>query len=161
MRPRVVFVAAMARDRTIAKDGDLPWHYPEDLRHFKETTTGTTVVMGRKTLDSLGKGLPARENLVLTRHPEDLRTKYPDVTPVTSLQEAFDLAEQHGAKTISLAGGGEVFREAMPYADEILLTLVPEDGGGDVFFPEIDEREWRVASREPLGRCELVRYARR
>src|SRR5262245_54285063 len=102
-RPRVVFVVAMAKDRTIAKDGDIPWHHSEDLRHFKRVTMGTMVVMGRRTLDSFGgTTLPGRENVVVTRTPADLARARPDVTAVGSVDEAIALAARKGVATVSV-----------------------------------------------------------
>jgi dihydrofolate reductase len=160
-RPKVVFVAAMARDRTLAKDGELPWHHPEDLRFFDEVTRGQTVVMGRRTLESMGEGMPGRRNIVLARKPAEVARAFPEVVVATSPEDAFRLAEDAGAAVVYVIGGGEVFASTMTYADEILLTLVPEMGGGDVFMPEIPDADWREASREPLGACTLVRYVRR
>lgn len=158
--PRIVLVAGLARDRTIGKDGDIPWHYGEDLRNFKATTLGTMLVMGRRTFDAIGKALPGRENVVLTRDPAALAARAPDVTAVASLEEALDLAREQGVETVSVIGGAEVYRLALLVADEMLLTFVPEDGGGDTFFPDWDHAAWRETSRETLDRVEVVRYER-
>jgi dihydrofolate reductase len=163
-RPRVVLVAALAEDRTIGRDGAIPWHHPEDLRHFRRVTTGTALVMGRRTLDSVlayaGRLLPGRPHLVLTRDPAALAPRQPGVTPCGSLEEAVRRAGELGFDTVSVVGGEEVYRLALPVADELVLTLVPEAGGGDTFFPEWDPAEWREVSREPLGALEVVRYVR-
>jgi dihydrofolate reductase len=159
-RPRIVLVAAMAKDRTIAKGGKIPWRYPEDLRFFKEVTMGTALVMGRKTYDSIGRALPGRLNVVVTRDAAALRARAPGVEAVGSLAEAYALAASRGEAVASVIGGGEIYREAMPQADEVLLTEVPEPGGGDVFFPVLDPT-WREASRERRGPVEIVRWLRR
>jgi dihydrofolate reductase len=160
-RPRVVLVAAVARDRTIGKGGKIPWKYPGEQAHFKAVTMGTALVMGRGTYDSIGRPLPGRDNIVITRDPAALARCVGGIFAVGSLKEAIDLAARRGASTVSIAGGGRIYAEALPQADELILTEVPEDGGGDVHFPEVDPARWRETSRERRGAFEIVRYARR
>lgn len=160
-RPRVVLVAGMARDRTIGHDGGIPWHYGEDLRTFKRVTLGTALVMGRRTLESIGRLLPGRETVVLTRNPAAVAEAWPGAHAVSSLTEALDRVRALGLAVASIAGGGEVYRLALPLADELLLTEIPEDGGGDVTFPAFDRHEWVEVSREVIDRVQLVRYLRR
>ena len=160
-RPRVVLVAGIARDRTIGHDGGIPWHYGEDLRTFKRVTLGTALVMGRRTLESIGRLLPGRETVVLTRSPETVAARWPGAHVVTTLEAAFERVAELGIEVASIAGGGEVYRLALPLADELLLTEIPEDGGGDVTFPAIDTGEWVEVSREVIDRVQLVRYLRR
>ena len=159
--PKVVLVAGMARDRTIGKGGKIPWHYHDDMRFFKVVTMGTALVMGRKTFESIGRVLPGRDNIVITRDPRTLAKAKPGVFAVASLDDAFALAKKRGAKAISVIGGGEIYEAALPLADAMVLTYVPEPGGGDVFFPAFDESEWRETSREQRGRVTVVRWARR
>jgi dihydrofolate reductase len=159
--PKIVLVAALARDGTIAKGGKIPWHYPQDLRFFKMITMGTALVMGRKTFDANGRILPGRDNVVITRDPKALAKAWPDVFPVLSLDDAFAFATKRGAKTISVIGGGEIYAAALPRADAMILSYVPEAGGGDVFFPKFEEADWRETAREKRGAVEIVRYARR
>ena len=151
----------MARDRTIGKDGKIPWHHPDDQRFFKMITMGTALVMGRKTFDSIGRILPGRDNIVITRDPKTLAKAWPDVFAVSSLEEAYALAKKRGAKKISVVGGADIYAAALPGADALVLTFVPEPGGGDVFFPEFDVSEWKETLRERRGSHEIVRYARR
>jgi dihydrofolate reductase len=150
----------MARDRTIGKDGGIPWKHPEDQQFFKRVTMGTALVVGRKTFDSFGRPLPGRDNIVITRNAASV-AKAPNVFVVASLDEAIALASSRGATTVSVAGGGEIYAEALPIADAMILSHVPEAGGGDVFFPEFDVKQWRETSREKLGTVDVVRYARR
>ena len=158
-RPRIVLVAAMARDRTIGKDGKIPWHYPGDLKFFKAVTMGTALVMGRKTFDAIGRPLPGRDNIVVTRGPHAIAAA-PNVFPVRSLDEAIALAVKRGATIVSISGGGEIYAAALPIADELILSYIPEDGGGDVFFPRFDAAAWRETSRETRDGVDVVRYAR-
>ena len=160
-RPKVVLVAGMARDRTIGRDGKIPWHYPDDMRFFKVVTMGTALVMGRKTFESIGRVLPGRDNIVISRDPKALAKAQPGIFAVASLDDAIALATKRGAKAVSVIGGGEIYEAALPVADAMVLTYVPEDGGGDVFFPEFDEKAWRQTSKEKRGRVTVVRWARR
>jgi dihydrofolate reductase len=159
--PKIVLVAGMARDRTIGKGGKIPWHYPDDMRFFKVVTMGTALVMGRKTFESIGRALPGRDNIVITRDPKALAKAQPGILTASSLDDAIALATTRGAKAVSVIGGGEIYEAALPIADAMVLTYVPEDGGGDVFFPEFDESGWRQTSREKRGRVTVVRWARR
>ena len=160
VRPRVIIVAGMARDRTIGKDGGIPWIYPEDMRTFRESTMGTALLMGRKTLESIGRLLPRRETLVITRDPATVAARWPGAHVFESFAAALEKAVALGLANVSVIGGGEIYAIALPMADELLITYVPEDGGGDTFFPEWDATEWREAGRETIERVERVRYVR-
>lgn len=128
----VTIIAAMAENRVIGKDGVMPWHIPDDLARFKSITMGHPVIMGRKTFESLGRPLPGRQNIVLTRRegyaPEG-------VTVARTLEEALELAGV--AREVFICGGGEVYREALPLAGRILLTVIHGAYGGDAVFPEV------------------------
>ena len=158
--PRVLLVAGMARDRTIGKDGGIPWHFTEDLRTFKRSTMDSALVMGRKTMESIGRLLPGRESIVLSRDPRTIEARWPGAHGAASFDEALHIAFRLGQDRISVIGGGEIYALALPLADEMLLTYVPEDGGGDTFFPEWDADAWDEVSRETIDRVELVRYER-
>jgi dihydrofolate reductase len=160
-RPKIVLVAGMARDRTIGKGGTIPWHYSDDLRFFKVVTMGTALVMGRKTFESIGRVLPGRDNIVISRDAKALAKAQPGIFAVSSLEDAIALATKRGAKAVSVIGGGEIYEAALPIADAMVLTYVPEEGGGDVFFPAFDESAWRQTSKERRGRVTVVRWSRR
>ncbi len=157
---RVVLVAGVARDGTIGRGGGIPWRYTEDMRHFRRCTADTALVMGRKTYDSIGRPLPERDNIVVTRDPPSLESRAPGVFAAGSVEQALEIARGRGATTVSVIGGAEIYRLALPLADELLLTYVPEDGGGDVFFPDWDAAEWSEVERETIDRIEVVRYRR-
>ena len=144
---KTVLIAAVSPDRVIGRGGAVPWHYPSDMRHFRETTTGHPCVMGRKTWESLPRRpLPGRPNLVLTR-----RASYEAAAGATvcaSFEEARRRCAAMGADKMFVLGGEEVFREAMPAADEMLITHVPDQVTGDVHFPEWDEGEWTLAEEK-------------
>jgi len=141
----VALVVAIAGDGVIGRDGALPWSLPADLKHFRTLTTGHHVVMGRKTHASIGRALPGRTNLVLTRHPEQVA---PGCHPVATLDEALRVARDAGETTCFVIGGAGVYAQALPLAQRIHLTEVHAAVDGDVRFPELDRTRWREVSRE-------------
>jgi len=147
----VEFVVAMARNRVIGLNNGLPWHIPEDLAFFKEATMGHPMVMGRKTYESIGRLLPGRDSIVVTRQAG---YEVPGAIVASSVPEALDAAAKspsgQDSGKIMVIGGGEIFKAALPQADVIHLTLVDEDYEGDTFFPEIDPDDWREASRTDI-----------
>lgn len=132
----------MAANRVIGRDNRLPWHLPADLRHFKQLTIGKPVLMGRKTWESIGRPLPGRTNIVVTR-ARDYRA--PGCVVVHSLDEAFSAAGQSGE--VMVIGGAEFYRQVLPRADCIYLTLVHGEFEGDTFFPELDDAHWQEVER--------------
>ena len=135
------------KNRAIGLKEKIPWHLPADFKHFKEITMGHPVVMGRKTYDSMGKALPGRTNIVLTRSPE---FNPPDAATVPSLKEALDLTS--GAGEVFVIGGQSAYEEALPLADKIYLTLVEAKVEGDAFFPKFEGDEWRLVGQEAYGK---------
>jgi len=124
-------IAALDRNRVIGRDGKLPWHISEDLKRFKQLTKGHVVLMGRRTYESLGKPLPDRRNVVLSSHPIE------GVESYRSLPEA--LRALKDVDTVFIIGGGEVFRQALPIADGLHLTIVEGEHEGDTFFPDYEQ----------------------
>lgn len=146
MSPALVVIAALDRDRAIGRGNALPWHLPDDLKRFKALTLGKPVLMGRKTAESLGRALPKRRNLVLTRSG---RVPFDGMEAVASLDEARAFAAADGADALCVIGGGELYALALPLASRLHLThvdIVVE--GADAFFPAFDIADWRVLSRE-------------
>lgn len=126
----------MARNRAIGRSGELPWHLPGELQHFKKRTMGKPIVMGRKTWQSIGRALPGRQNLVVTRNPA-FRAENCDV--VGSLEEAVEKAQ---SLEVMIIGGGQLYQQALPHADRMVLTLVDCDPPADTWFPEWQEDDW-------------------
>ncbi|NPC96764.1 dihydrofolate reductase [Nocardioides sp. zg-DK7169] len=155
-RPRVVLIAAVAENGVIGADGTIPWHLPEDFAHFKRTTLGHVLVMGRATYDSIGRPLPGRTTVVLTRDPA---WSAPGVLVAHDLDEALAIAAEHG-DTAYVAGGAAVYALALPVADEQVLSEVRLRPEGDTFYPEIDPAEWREVAREPHDGFDVVRLVR-
>lgn len=153
---RVVMIVAMAENRVIGASNKLPWYLPEDLKRFKRLTMGHPMIMGRKTWDSIGRPLPGRESIVVTRQ-HDFRPE--GATVVHSLDAAIEHARTKGADAAFVIGGGEIFRQALPRADALELTLLHRDVEGDVFFPEIDPAEWREVAREEHSQEDGLRYS--
>lgn len=133
----ITLIAAMARNRAIGLRGQLPWHLPAELRHFKEATMGRPIVMGRKTWQSIGRALPGRQNIVISRSSS---LQAPGCDVAGSLERAVALAE---GDEVMIIGGGQIYAEAMRHADRMLLTLVESDPEADAWFPEWSEGDWR------------------
>jgi dihydrofolate reductase len=131
-------VVAMARNRTIGRDNQLPWRLPDEIAYFKKVTMGHPIVMGRRTYESIGKPLPGRLNIVVTH---DRGYQAPGCTVVGSLEEAWRAAGN--AEEVCVIGGTSLFRETLPIADRIHLTEVEADVEGDTFFPDFDRSQWR------------------
>lgn len=138
-------LVAASENNVIGKDNQLPWHLPNDLKYFKNLTWGMPILMGRKTFDSIGKALPGRKSIVITRNQE---WQHEGVDVVHSIEEAVKKAESYGAKEIFVIGGAEIFKTSLSAANRVYVTRIHHQFEGDVFFPEISEKEWQLkASR--------------
>ena len=133
----ISIVVAIAENNAIGKENKLLWHLPADLKHFREVTTGHTIIMGRKTYDSVGKPLPNRRNIVITRKSG---LEIPGVEVVHTLEEALALCDEH--EEVFIGGGAEIYKMAMSLTDKIYLTVVKGIFDADTFFPEIDPNNW-------------------
>ena len=151
-----IIIAAVAENNVIGRDGDIPWHIPEDLQHFKEKTTEHTVVMGRKTFQSLPnsfKPLPDRQNIVLTR--SDFQPKNGSVNIANSLDKAWQKAEN---QKIFIIGGAGIYRQTIEKADKMVITEVHEEYEGDTYFPEWNQENWKEIERDDRGEISFVEY---
>ena len=136
----------MDKNRLIGKGGDMPWHIPSDLKYFKRVTMGKPVIMGRKTFDSLGKPLPGRPNIVVTRNKD---WSVEGVQVASSLEEAIDLAKEHSTEEIMVVGGASLCAQAMPSTDRLFLTIIDHEfEGGDTWLKSYEADEWHEVSRE-------------
>ncbi|WP_316802829.1 dihydrofolate reductase [Pedobacter nototheniae] len=145
---------AVGENYAIGKNNQLLWHMPADLKFFKQTTSGHTVIMGRKTFESVGKPLPNRRNIVITR---DTTLKIEGVEVVNSLDEAISISKDE-EKDVFIVGGAEIYRQALPKTDTLFLTTIHHNFDADTFFPEIDRNEWKVLSSEPHKADEKNKY---
>jgi dihydrofolate reductase len=151
-----VIVAAVARNRVIGADNGLPWRIPADMARFKELTMGGALIMGRETFESIGRPLPGRATIVLTRRPD---WSHQGVEVAHSLGEALEVAASQGADAF-ISGGAEVYRAALEVADRMELTEVDDEPAGDTLFPEVDWSRWRAVSRIRHPGFSFVRYDR-
>jgi len=146
---RLAIIVAAADNGVIGKGNALPWHLPEDLRHFKRVTMGKPILMGRKTYESIGRPLPGRTNIVITRNPQ---WHVPGVEVACSLESALELAYQtavnDGVDEVAVVGGEEIYRAALPLADRLYLTEVHARIEGDARLPAMDWSQWTEVSRE-------------
>jgi len=160
--PRVTIVVARARGGVIGADNGLPWHLPEDLKHFRATTMGHAIVMGRKTFESIGKALPGRRTIVVSRDP---RWTHPGCESATSLEAAIALAAQPGTDPsiatdeVFVVGGAQLYLDAIAVAQRAIVTDIDLEVAGDAHFPELDALQWRVESRSERRSDSGLRYA--
>jgi dihydrofolate reductase len=144
----ISLIVAMAHNRVIGKDNGMPWHLPADLKHFKAVTLGKPVIMGRKTFESIGKALPKRRNLVVSRNPD---YQAPGCEVIHSLEAALALVKD--VPEVCIIGGAQLFEEALPQADRLYLTFIDLHVEGDTFFPDWNTIHWKEIAREflPIG----------
>ena len=151
---RIYLVAAVAKNGIIGVRGKLPWHLPEDLKHFKKLTLNHPILMGRRTWESLGKPLPGRENIVISRKPG---FEAPGASVAASV--AGGIALCHGEPVAFVIGGAEIYAAALPLADGLVLTEIDRDYEGDTRFPDWDRDAWRVSQKETHTSNEGVRFS--
>lgn len=150
---KLSLIAAIGKNRELGFGNKLPWYLPDDLKRFKEITRGHNVIMGRKTYESIGRLLPDRKNIIITR---DKSYRAEGAVLVSSMEKA--LAECADDPESFAIGGGEIFKLALPYAKKMYLTHVEAELPADSFFPEFDLNEWRVVSEEPREKDEKHPY---
>jgi dihydrofolate reductase len=142
-KPRISIIVAMAKNRTIGVNNTLPWRCPEDLKHFKALTMGHHMIMGRKTFDSIGKPLPGRTTVVVTR---DTKLKIEGCLIAHSLQDAIRACANDDQ--IFIVGGADIYAQSLPLADMLYITEIQQDVAGDAHFPEFDISVWQETARE-------------
>ena len=153
-RPTIQIVVARARNGVIGRDGDMPWRLPSDLKHFKSTTLEAPVIMGRKTFQSIGRPLPGRANIVISRSGFQAEGVEVFGTLEAALERACDIAAQTGAGKVSVIGGGEIYRQGLDVADELHITEVEAEIDGDTLFPGLDSHAWQQVSLTDPVRAE-------
>lgn len=150
----LIAIAAMSLNRVIGNGNRIPWHLPEDFKWFKATTTGHVIVMGRKTFESIGKPLPNRETIVLSRSA----WSHPGVKTIHSLEQ---LPGPDAARQVFICGGAQVYQQALPLCSELLLTLVKRDVEGDAFFPRFEDQFEMVEEIRDTPEFKILRHRRR
>ncbi len=167
---RTIIISAVAKNGVIGlgsvtksdrkKNGDLPWHISEEFRHFKQTTLGYPIIMGRKSFDALGKPLPKRENIVISRN-RGLVYPFNDIKIFNSLNKAFEYCEEKQYEKIFVIGGGQIYAQAINQVDEMIISKLDFDAEGEVFFPTFDEHEWEIVKRDKREQFEIFWYKRK
>lgn len=157
---KIALICAMAENRVIGRNNSLPWHLSEDLKYFKRTTLGNSIIMGRKTWESIGRALPGRTNIVVTTNPDYAAE---GARVVSSLEQATSLAESisaiDGSEEAFIIGGAGLYQAALPLADRFHLTRVHAEVEGDTYLVEFDEADWREIAREDYSPGETNPYA--
>ncbi|MDO6619183.1 diacylglycerol kinase [Shewanella sp. 10N.286.52.C2] len=151
---RIAMIAAMANNRVIGKDNKMPWHLPEDLKHFKAMTLGKPVVMGRKTFESIGRPLPGRHNIVISRQAD---YHIEGVSCVSSFEQAKQLVTD--CDELVVIGGGQLYKEILPLADILYLTFIELTVDGDTFFPEWDDDSWTLQDKVNQVNAAQLQYS--
>lgn len=138
----ISLIVAIARNGVIGKsNGEMSWHVSEEFKHFKNTTKGFPVIMGRKTFETLGKPLKDRLNVVLTKNP-DFKTDFDEVIIFSSLDDALQFCRNNNYEKVFIIGGAEIYKLALPIVDEMIISIMKFEAEGDVYFPEFNETEW-------------------
>lgn len=156
--PEFIIIVAIARNGVIGRNGQLPWHLPSDLKHFKKTTMNYPIIMGRKTFESIGRPLPGRDNIVLSRDPS---LSLPGCIVVHSIQDALDTCKDE--EKVFIIGGADIFNISLPFTDTIIVTALEREVDGDIYFHEIDPALFKQTEcarydiEEPYS---IIRYER-
>lgn len=149
-------IVAASENNVIGINNHLPWHLPVDMKYFKDMTMGKPIVMGRKSFEELGRVLPGRPNIMITRKPE---YKVEGLHIVSSLEAGIEKAKTFGTEEIFITGGGEIFKIALPIVDRLYLTRVHAEVTGDTYFPQFDPRGWKLVKNERHEKDEKHQYA--
>jgi dihydrofolate reductase len=157
---KLIIIAAIAENNVIGKaNGEMPWHVREEFQHFKQTTFGSPVIMGRKTFETLGKPLKGRENIIITRN-KNFKVEFDETKLTYSLDDAIKYCKTKNYEKAFIIGGGNIYRQAMTLADEMILSFMKFEAVGEVTFPEIKSSEWIIDSTEDREQFEIRRYVR-
>lgn len=141
-------IVAMAQNRVIGLNNQMPWHLPADLAWFKKNTLNKPVIMGRKTFESIGRPLPSRHNIVISRQIESIDNKISNVSWVKSIDEAISLAQKQQPDEVFIIGGGNIYKQVLPLIDRLYLTHIDAELQGDTYFPDYLSEQWQVIYQE-------------
>lgn len=157
---KIIIIAAIAKNNVIGKsNGEMPWHIKEEFQHFKQTTFGFPVIMGRRTFETLGKPLKGRENIIVTRN-NDFKIDFAEAKLCHSLEESIKYCETKNVDKVFIIGGGQIYKQAMSIADEMILSFMKFEAEGEVKFPEIKTDTWQLVSTEDREKFAIKRYIR-
>jgi dihydrofolate reductase len=154
-------IVAIAKNGVIGKEnGEMSWYVKEEFQHFKKTTLGFPIIMGRKTFKTLGKPLIGRLNIVVSRN-NSFRTDFEEVIVKPSIEEAINYCENNKQEKIYFIGGGEVYRQAISFVDEMIITMMKFEADGEVYFPKINNEDWQISKINDHELFEIFRYVRK
>ena len=157
----ISIIVAIAQNGVIGKaNGEMSWHVKEEFQHFKDTTLGFPIIMGRKTFETLGKPLKGRLNIVVSKN-RIYKTNFDQVIVKSSINDAVDYCKTLKPEKIFIIGGGEIYKQAITFVDEMMITYMKFEAEGDVFFPKINESEWDVEKIKDHNLFEIFRYVRK
>lgn len=157
---KIIIIVAIAQNGVIGRsNGDMPWHVSKDFQHFKETTMGFPIIMGRKSFESLGKPLKGRENIVITRN-KNLKLNFPEVKIFHSLNDAIDYCKSLNTEKIFITGGGEIYKQSVSLADEMIISHMKFNAEGEIEFPSFNKSDWEILGRDDREEFEIVTYTR-
>ncbi len=155
-----IIISAVSKNGVIGRsNGEMPWHVKEEFQHFKNTTLGFPIIMGRKSFDTLGKPLKGRLNVVITNNP-DYKIPFKEVKIFHSLQKAVDYFDSSDQDKIFVIGGGEIYKQAISFADEMIISIMDFEAEGDVLFPQFDKSKWNIVKKDKRERFEIIYYVR-
>ena len=156
-----IIISAVALNGVIGRsNGEMPWHSKDEFQHFKSTTLGFPIIMGRVTFETLRKPLKGRLNIILTQR-NNLNYDFDDVKIFNTLGSAYKFCEEQNYEKVFVIGGAQIYKEALSTADEMLISIMDFEAEGDVFFPVIDEKIWEIKSRDQRNGFEILTYVRR
>ena len=157
---KIIIIAAIAKNNVIGKsNGEMPWHLKEEFQHFKRTTLGYPVIMGRKTFETLGKPLKGRENIIITRN-KDFKFDFEETKLCHSLDEAVRYCQSKNCEKAFIIGGGNIYSQSMPIADEMILSFMKFEAEGEITFPKFKPDTWQLVSTEDREQFEIRRYVK-
>lgn len=158
---KIIIIVAVAKNGVIGRaNGEMPWHVKEDFQHFKKTTMGFPIIMGRKSFESLGQPLRGRENIVVTRN-KSLKYNFDELKIFHSLDSAIDYCRSLNKEKVFITGGGEIYKQSISIADEMIISHMKFEAEGEVKFPEFSKNEWDIISRDDREEFEIVKYVRK
>ncbi|HSD62319.1 MAG TPA: dihydrofolate reductase [Ignavibacteriaceae bacterium] len=158
---KIIIISAVAQNGVIGRsNGEMPWHVKEEFKHFKDTTQGYPIIMGRVTFETLGKPLKNRLNVIISSRP-DYSVPFDEVKIYRSLTDAVESVTNLNPEKIFIIGGGEVYRQSISFADEMIISIMHFDAEGDIYFPKIDSKVWKEISRDKREQFDIITYVRK
>ncbi|MEJ2615705.1 MAG: dihydrofolate reductase [Ignavibacteriaceae bacterium] len=156
-----IIISAVAKNGVIGRsNGEMPWHVKEEFQHFKNTTLGFPILMGRKSFDTLGKPLKGRLNVVITNNP-DYKVPFEEVKIFHSLHKAVDYFDSLNQDKVFIIGGGQIYEQAIGFADEMIISIMDFEAEGDVLFPQFDKSKWNIVKKDKREQFEIIYYERK